>query len=112
MTTSTVLSNKKRYTTMIISVILGTVVYIVASVLDIAFWVHIISIFLSLVIIEFMRNVCFPIDPKSKYLENVDLNGAIILFILVFGPIASIFHLITSLLYIIKKKGGSSNASS
>ena len=105
-------SKKARHVSLIISVILGAVVYLVAAALDIVFWVHILSIFLSLAIIEFMRSVCLPIDPKSKYLENVDLNGAIILFILVFGPVATVFIFITSILSTIKKKGGSSNASS
>ena len=105
-------SKKARHVSLIISAILGVVIYIVANKLGITFWVHIISIFLSLAIIEFMRSVCFPIDPKSKYLEKADLNGTVILFILIFGPIATVFIFITSILSTIKKKGGSSNASS
>lgn len=97
-------SNKKINIAIIISVIVGIVVYIVANALGITLCVHVIFIFLSLVIIEFMRNVCFPIDPKSKGLEKVDLNVAIILFILVFGSIATVFIFITSLMSIRKKK--------
>lgn len=89
---------------MIVSVVLGAVIYIVATILGITIWAHIFSIFLSLVIIEFMRNVCFPIDPKSKCLEKADLTSAVILFILVFGPIATIFQLITSISAMIKKR--------
>lgn len=96
-------SNLLIYISMAISILLGTVIYIVANTWGITLWVHIISIFLSLVVIEFMKSVCFPIDPKSKCLENIDLNGALVLFIVVFGPMATIFHLITSILAMIKK---------
>lgn len=103
-------SNTGRCVSMMISIIIGAVLYIAAIILDIAIWVHITSIFISLAIIEFIGNTWFPIDPKSKCLEKVDLNSAIAVFVIVFGPLATIFHLITSVLSIIKKRG--SNASS
>lgn len=100
-------SKKEIYISMVVSVILGAVIYIAANALGITIWAHIISIFISLVIIEFMRNVCFPIDPKSKCLEKVDITSAVILFILVFGPIATIFNFITSILGMRKKRRAS-----
>lgn len=103
-------SNTVIYICMAISIVLGTIIYITANALGLTLWVHIISIFLSLAIIEFMKNVCFPIDPKSKCLEKADLNSAIILFIVVFGAVATIFTFMTSLLSI--RRRTSKNASS
>lgn len=91
-------NNKLMYPIVAISIILGLVLYVFVIEPTTLLWVHLISIFISLVIVEYTGNIHFPIDPRNKCMENVDIVSATILFVVVFGLIATIFISITSLL--------------